>query len=154
MLAVVIGVLALLVVFAIAAAVVGRETHRLVGESPRPVFDLDEAVEWVAANLPFDVAAQLTHDEVRLLLTWSLEHFVTLGPSGNGHGPGSAPSVVVAAGETVAHVQDQARRAGLDCSAEQVHAVLDAQLDYLQLIGAMGPPEPPDAADPEAPKGA
>lgn len=141
MFAVVIGVVALLVVFAIAAAVVGRETHRLVAESPRPVFDLDEAVEWVAVHLPFDVAAQLSHEEVRRLLAWSLEHFVTLGPSGNGHGPGS--SVVVATGETAEHVLAEARAAGLDCTAEQVHAVLAAQLDYLQVIGAMGPPEPP-----------
>jgi hypothetical protein len=151
-LAVVIGVVALLVVFAIAAAVVGRETHRLVGEAPRPVFDLDEAVEWVAANLPFDVAAQLTHDEVRRLLTWSLEHFATLGPAGNGDGPAS--SVVVATGETAGHVLERARRAGLDCTVEQVHAVLDAQLEYLQVIGAMGPPEPPGSVVPEDPKGA
>jgi hypothetical protein len=141
--AVVIGVVALLVVFAIAAAVVGRETHRLVEESPRPVFDLDEAVEWVAGHLPFDVAAQLSHDDVRQLLGWSLDHFVTLGPSGNGHGP--AASVVVATGETAGHVLARARAAGLDCTAEQVHAVLAAQLDYLQVIGAMGPPEPPSA---------
>ena len=47
------------------------------------MFDLDEAVEWVAADLPFEVSAQLSHEEVRQLLTWSLEHLATpLVPTG------------------------------------------------------------------------
>lgn len=148
MLALVIGVVALLLVFAIAAAVVGRETHRLVVEAPRPVFDLDEAVEWVAAHLPFEAAAQLSHDDVRQLLTWSLEHLATLGASSNGSSPSAAAPAVMATGETVDHLLDRARRAGLECSASEVHAVVEAELAYLQVIGAMGPPEPepPDLA--------
>ena len=141
MLALVVGVVALLVVFAIAAAVVGRETHRLVEEAPRPVFDMDEAVEWVAAHLPFEVAAQLSHEDVRSMLTWSLEHLVTLSASGNGHGPGVGAPAVVATGETVDHVLARAQASGLECSAPQVHAVVRAELAYLQAIGAMGPPE-------------
>ena len=141
MLAVAIGVLALLVVFAIAAAVVGRETHRLVEEPPRPVFDLDEAVEWVAAHLPFEAAAQLSHDDVRRLLTWSLEHLVASGSSSNGHGPTPVGRAVVATGETVDHILARARTAGLECTVHQVHAVVDAELGYLHAIGAMGPPE-------------
>jgi len=142
-LALVVGVIALLVVFAIAAAVVGRETHRLVEEAPRPVFDLDEAVAWVAAALPFEVAAQLSHADVRQLLTWSLEHVATLGSTSNGHAPASPGPAVVATGETVDRVLDQARAAGLECTAEEVHAVVEAELGYLQAIGAIGPPEPP-----------
>ena len=141
MLALVVGVVALLVVFAIAAAVIGRETHRLVEEAPRPVFDLDEAVEWVAAHLPFEVAAQLSHDDVRSMLTWSLEHLVTLSAAGNGHGPGVGAPAVVATGETVDHVLARAQASGLECTAPQVHAVVRAELAYLQAIGAMGPPE-------------
>jgi len=145
-LALVLGVLALLLVFAIAAAVVGRETHRLVEEAPRPVFDLDEAVNWVAADLPFEVSAQLSHDDVRQLLTWSLEHLATASASSNGHGPTATGPAVVATGETVDHVLARATAAGLDCTAPQVHAVLEAQLGYLQAIGAIGPPEPPGTA--------
>ncbi len=144
MLAIVLGVIALLVVFAIAAAVVGRETHRLVEEAPRPVFDLDEAVAWVAAALPFEVSAQLSHDDVRQLLSWSLEHIATLGSTSNGHGPATPGPAVVATGEAVRHLLDRAAEAGLDCTAAQAHAVVDAELGYLQAIGAMGPPEPPD----------
>jgi hypothetical protein len=141
MVAVVVGVIALVVVFAIAAAVVGRETHRLVDEAPRPVFDLDEAVEWVAAHLPFEVAAELSHDDVRQMLTWSLEHLATVTPTGNGHGPRSGGPAVVATGETVDHVLGRARSVDLECTVHQVHAVIVAELAYLQVIGAMGPPE-------------
>jgi hypothetical protein len=106
------------------------------------VFDLDEAVEWVAANLPFEVAAQLSHDDVRSMLTWSLEHLVTLSASGNGHGPGVGLPAVVATGETVDHVLARAQASGLECTAPQVHAVVRAELAYLQAIGAMGRPRP------------
>ena len=142
MLAVVLGVLALLVVFAIAAAVVGRETSRLLEEAPRPVFDLDEAVEWVAADLPFEVSAQLSHDEVRQLLTWSLDHLATPLPSGRSSAPPPPGPSLVAASQTVDHVLGRAAAAGLECSADQVEAVLASQLGYLRAIGAMGPPEP------------
>ena len=54
---------ALALVFAIAAVVVGREARRLDAEPPRPVFDPDEAVEWVANHLPFEVSAVLSHDD-------------------------------------------------------------------------------------------
>ena len=142
MLAVLVGVAALLVVFAIAAAVVGRETSRLVEEAPRPVFDLDEAVEWVAADLPFEVSAQLSHEEVRQLLTWSLEHLATpIGPGRPGWESHQEPSIVATA-QTADHVLGQARAARMECSKSQVEAVLEAQLGYLRAIGAMGPPEP------------
>ena len=142
MLAVLLGVAALLLVFAIAAAVVGRETFRLVEEAPRPVFDLDEAVAWVAADLPFEVSARLSHDEVRQLLTWSLDHLATPLPSGRTSAPPAPGPSVVAAAQTVDHVLERAAAAGLDCSADQVAAVLTSQLGYLRAIGAMGPAEP------------
>ena len=144
MLALVLGAVALLVVFAIAAAVVGRETHRLVEAAPRPVFDLDEAVDYVAAHLPFEVSAQLSHDDVRQLLTWSLEHLATPLVPGDGSAPAEPPSAVVAAEETTGHVLRRAEDAGLECAPADVEAVLTAQLAYLRVIGAMGPPEPTD----------
>ncbi|MBW3649421.1 MAG: hypothetical protein KY458_02525, partial [Actinobacteria bacterium] len=58
--------------FAVAAVVVGREARRLDAQPPRPVFDPDEAVEWVANHLPFEVSALLSHDDVRRILDWNL----------------------------------------------------------------------------------
>jgi hypothetical protein len=133
-------VVALAAVFVIAAVVIGREATRLQGEAPRPVFDLEEATEWVAANLPFEVAAELTHDDVSHILRWNLEFFRAQGATANGHGPDAPPDQVVVAGsETVAHVLAQARTLDRTYTAPQVLAVLDAQMAYLEAIGALGP---------------
>ena len=78
---------ALAIVFAVAAVVVGREARRLDAEPPRPVFDPDEAVEWVANHLPFEVSAVLSHDDVRQILDWNLQYFRSKGVSGNGSTP-------------------------------------------------------------------
>ena len=138
-------ILALAVVLLIAAVVVGRETDRLAGAPPRPVFDLDEAVAWVARQLPFEVSAQLSHDDVRQILRWNLDYFRSKGVSGNGSSASTpATEVVVGGGETVDNVLARARTAGLDYTAPQVHAVLDAQMAYLEAIGALGPAPPRD----------
>lgn len=130
---------ALAIAFAVAAAVVGREARRLDAEPPRPVFDPDEAVEWVANHLPYEVSAVLSHAEVRQILDWNLEYFRSKGVSGNGSSTHTAAPVVVGGAETVAYVLDQAGRTGDDFTPEQIHAVLDAQMSYLEAIGAVGP---------------
>ena len=130
---------ALALAFAVAAVVVGREARRLDAEPPRPVFDPDEAVEWVANHLPFEVSAVLSHDDVRQILDWNLEYFRSKGVSGNGSTPHVEAPIVVGGAETVAYVLDQATRTGRDYQPDQVLAVLDAQMSYLEAIGAVGP---------------
>jgi hypothetical protein len=125
--------------FAIAAAVVGREARRLDAEPPRAVFDPDEAVEWVANHLPFDVSAVLSHADVRRILDWNLQYFRSKGVSGNGSTPHIDSPIIVGGAETVAYVLDQSTRTGRDYTPEQVTAVLDAQMSYLEAIGAVGP---------------
>ena len=66
-------VVALALVFLIAAVLIGREARRLDAEPPRAVFDIDEATEWVANHLPFEVSAVLTYSDVRRILEWILE---------------------------------------------------------------------------------
>lgn len=131
--------LATVLVFVIAAVVIGREARRLAGDAPRPVFDMDEAVEWIGDRLPFDVGAQLSHDDVRQILEWSLEHFRASTLSPNGHGATTDGDVVVGEAETLHYVLERVRATGQDWTTAQVHAVLDAQLAYLEAIGAVGP---------------
>jgi hypothetical protein len=133
---------ALALVFAIAAAVVGREARRLDAEPPRAIFDPEEAVEWVANHLPFEMSAELSHDDVRRILDWNFEYFRAKGVSGNGS---SAPTVgasqiVVGEGEAVAYVMERASLEASDYTTAQIRAVLDAQMTYLDAIGAIGPP--------------
>ena len=138
------GIVVVVIVFAIAALVIGREARRLDAVPPQPTFDLDEAVQWVAENLPFEVSAVLSHDDVRRIIDWNLEYFRMKGVSGNGHSPESVGPVVVGGAETVEYVLARAEAIGSPYTATQVHAVLDAQLTYLEAIGAIGPEAPPE----------
>ena len=120
-----------LLVFLIAAVVLGREASRLAAAPPRPVFDVDEAVVWIGERLPESVAGQLSHAEVRRILLWSVEHLSVL----------AAEDRVAEEDETFGYVVDRAAEAGEDWGPMEVKAVLDAQADYLQAIGAAGPQE-------------
>lgn len=142
---VVYGVIVAVVVFAVAAVVVGREARRLDAVPPRPVFDMDEAVAWVADHLPFEVSAVLSHNDVRNIIDWNLEYFRSKGVSGNGSTPHLEGQVVVGGAETVDWVMAKAQQIGNSYTAAQVHAVLDAQMTYLEAIGAIGPEASPDA---------
>jgi hypothetical protein len=145
--AVIYAVLALVVIFAIAAVVVGREARRLDAVPPTPTFDMDEAVEFVAEHLPFEVGAELSHDDVRRIIDWNLEFFRLKGVSGNGHGAATEGPVVVGGAETVDYVLARADSQGLTYTAAQVHAVLNAQMTYLENIGAIGPEADGDGED-------
>ncbi|HZN13177.1 MAG TPA: hypothetical protein VFB78_02830 [Acidimicrobiales bacterium] len=138
------GVLMIAIVFTVAAVVIGREARRLDAVPPNPTFNIDEAVEWVADRLPFDVSAVLSHGDVRQIIDWNLEYFRTRGVSGNGHSADVEGPVVVGGAETVDYVLHRARATGVDFTPSQVHAVLDAQMSYLEAIGAVGPEAPED----------
>ena len=137
------GVIGLVAVFAIAAVVIGREARRLDAVPPRPVFDIDEAVTWVAEHLPFEISAVLSHADVRSIIDWNLEYFRSKGVSGNGSTPHLDSQVVVGGAETVDWVLAKAQQNGATYTAAQIHAVLDAQMTYLEVIGAIGPEAAP-----------
>ena len=89
--AVVIGLFVFGIACGIAAWFVIREAGRMAAEPPPPVFDMDEAYEWVVQHLPDVVAATLTPDDVRRILDFQLEFFQRQGVTGNGssaHPPG------------------------------------------------------------------
>jgi hypothetical protein len=53
-------IVSVFIVFAIAAVTIGREAHRLDALSPRAVYEIDFAVDWVADHLPEETQARLT----------------------------------------------------------------------------------------------
>ncbi len=137
------GVIGLVVVFAIAAVVIGREARRLDAVPPRPVFDMDEAVNWVAEHLPFEVSAVLATPTSAASSTGTSS---TSGPRAcpaTARRPRHDAPVVVGGAETVDWVLAQAQQIGSSYTAAQVHAVLDAQMTYLEAIGAIGPEAAP-----------
>jgi hypothetical protein len=145
------GLLVVGVACAIGAWFVIREAARMAAEPPPPVFDPVEAYDWVVENVPDQVAATLTPDDVRRILDFQMEFFQRKGVAGNGSSvkpPGSPPGdVIIGGAETVDYILERARTTGEEYYPEQVYAVIETQLEYLRAIGAVGPPirddEPP-----------
>jgi hypothetical protein len=132
-------VIAVVAVLAIAVVAVGAVVGRLAVEAPVSVFDEDEAVDWIADRLPFEVAAQLSHDDVRALVLWHLEFLEGRGVATESAFEQAPDAVIVAEDDGLAYVLGQASEAGLDVDDVQVVAVLEVELDYLEAIGAIGP---------------
>ncbi len=136
--AVVLGALAVGLILLIAAIAILRESSRLSAMPPRPVFDMDDALEWVVQHLDDQVAATLTVDDVRQILDLQMEYFRAKGVSGNGSTPHPTAPVVIGGSETVDYIIGKAAAAGTTFIPEQVHAVIETQLAYLRSIGAVG----------------
>jgi hypothetical protein len=128
---------------AIAAVFVLREAGRLAQEPLPPVFDMDEAYEWVVEHLPDVVAATLTPADVRRILDFQLEFLTKKGVTGNGSAPHFDADVIVGGAEIVDHIVARSRETGEQYLPEQVYGVLDTQLGYLRAIGAVGGAAPP-----------
>ena len=133
---------------AIAAWFVIREAGRLAAEPPPPVFDMDEAFEWVVAHVPDEVAATLTPGDVRRILDFQLEFFQRKGVAGNGSSAHPPGDVIVGGAETVEYIVGRSAATGEEYLPEQVHAVIETQLAYLRAIGAVGDAARPSSEDP------
>jgi hypothetical protein len=142
--ALVTGLFVIGIACAVAAFFVIREAGRMAHEPAPPVFDPEEAYEWVVAHLDDDAAAALTPDDVRRILDFQLEYFRRKGVTGNGSSANPPGDVVVGGAETVDYILARARATGDDYLPEQVHAVIETQLAYLRAIGAVGPMAGPD----------
>jgi hypothetical protein len=141
--AIVFVVIGALLVFAIAAALVGSEAFRLGHETPAAIFDLDEAVQAVGNDLPEASQARLSYQEVRALIVATLGHLrskgltalpgedVELGPD--------RPEVTIADDDAVAVVLGAVESQGLDVADEDAFQVIQGLLAHLDRIGALGP---------------
>jgi hypothetical protein len=141
------GIVAVIVIVAIALVAVGKVTAELAAAPRVSVFDLDEAVDYIAERLPLDTAGQLSYDDVRLILGWHLDYLEERGVATEARLDDLPTTPVVTDDDgSVAYVLGRASDAGLDVADEQVVEVLDLQMAYLGAIGAIGGavPEPPD----------
>lgn len=138
---VVLVVLAAVAVVVIGLVAVGAVTGRLADEPRRSVFDLDEAVQYVAARLPDDVTAVLSYDDVAQILAWHLDYLEQKGVAGqNDHQLEELPQgpIVTADDEAVAYVIGRGNDIGTELDDVHVFEVLTAEQDYLRAIGAIG----------------
>ncbi len=136
-------VAAAVVVFVIAAVVVGREAHRLDAVAPRSVYMIDEVLEFVAEYLPIETQAHLTPEELEQLLTFHMRWLYAKGLQ-----PANVIDrrqdidhlVVVGEDDLTAYLLGQADAAGIAIIDDvDVVNVVDAHLAYFEAIGAVGP---------------
>ena len=137
------SVLAALASFVIAAVVIGREARRLDSVAPRAVYDLDQAIEFVADRLPAETQARLTFDELRVLLKLHMRwnHDKGLQPADVIDRPQDIMEVIVLGEETLtAYLLGKAEESRIEVldDVDVVH-VVRAHLDYFEMIGAVGP---------------
>jgi hypothetical protein len=137
------SVICALISFVIAAVTVGRESRRLDSFSPVPVYDVERAVAFVAERLPEDVTARVSFWDVRQILDWSRQDNEQFGLSSESlmvHGPDQVVDDLVVVSEgRVSRIQQRAADEEAVFSNEDLQQVLDAELMYLESIGAVGP---------------
>ncbi len=131
----------------LAAYAVMRVSSRLSHTRARAVYDLFEAVDFVAERLPDALSAKLSYDDVQEILLWRLDHLRLRGSATYGRGDvtateaeGREEEVVTSDDDSVDYVLAQASESGRDIDALDVVVVLDLESQYLEAIGALGPP--------------
>ena len=139
---VLVTVVAVIAVAVIALVAVGREFFTLGAQPKQALFDVEEAVDFVADSIPPEVSARITYDDVRALVRWHLEHLAAVGTPSNRWEAGRSRLVVVDDEEGAEVLMTRALASGLDLTPDDVAAVLAAELAYLEAIGAVGPPVP------------
>ncbi len=137
------GIVCLLISFLFASVTVGREARRLDSFSPVPVYEVEQAVAFVAEKLPAEVSARVSFWDVRRILDLSREDHDAYGLSSESlvvRGPDHVVNELVVVSDDRNHrIASLAMAQFSDLSADDVQAVLDAELDYLHSIGAIGP---------------
>jgi hypothetical protein len=134
--------------FVIAAATIGGVTGSLARRPRRSVYDLEEAVEFVAERLPDDVTSELSYDDVKAVLAAHCDYLAAKGVASEKTADDIGSGlVVVPDDEPVAWILGRLERDGVEVADDQVVAVLDVETRYYRAIGAIGPevagpPEP------------
>ena len=137
------SIIAAALVFAVAAVIIGREARRLDSVAPRAVYELDQATQFVADNLPSETQARLTFAELRKLLVFHMRwlHDKGLQPAGVVDRQQDIVDEVVIDEQTLtAYLLDAAEKNNIEI-LDDVDAVyvVKAHLKYFDAIGAIGP---------------
>ncbi len=143
--AIVVGVV---LVFLLAALVIGREARRLDAIAPRTVYIDAEAVDYVAATLTPEAQSRVTPEELAELLR---AHLFWLWSRGlqpdrvvDQRQHIDRPVVMDDIG-AIGYLIGEAERLGIEVDDAAIAQILEGHLGYLDAIGAIGPTaEDPD----------
>ncbi len=130
------------VVVLIAFVAVGKAVAELETERSPAVYDLNDAVDWIAHRLPDEVTARISYDDVTTLLRWHLDWFQEVGVASR-HGQELATDQAridgaIATDEAAIDAIVARSLAAGGPEAVDVVCVLDLQMKYLAAIGAVG----------------
>jgi hypothetical protein len=140
--ALVLILLTALVIFVVAAVAVGRVAHTSSVTARQAVFDLDEAVDFVADRLPYELQARLSHDDVRAVLGWYLDELeasqVAYERDQQRLPEQGGDDIVLDEQHLTAQVIGRCEAIGMELSDVDVLFVLEEGEQYLRAIGALG----------------
>lgn len=133
-------VLGVICTFVIATVSIGVVSGSLAARPRRSVYDLEEAVGFVADRLPDDMTARVSFDDVRSVLLFHCDYLAVKGVASERTADdiGSA-LVVVPDDEPTAYVLGRVEDDGVELSDADVVTILDVELGYYRAIGAIGP---------------
>lgn len=138
-------VLTTLMVVAMALVAVGAVTEDLAVQPARSVFDLEEAVEFVSERLSFETTATMSYEEVEQVLRWHLNFLHGRGLELDGTPITEVDQdVLIHEDDALAFVLGQADEHDVELEPAHAVEVVDAQMVYLEAIGAVGYEAPPD----------
>ena len=139
-------VLLVLVTFVLATLSIGWVTATLSQKPRRSVYDMIEAVEFVAERLPSEATARISYEEVGEVLGLHADYLTQKGLASEKTADDVVEDlVVVADDERVAWILGQLDEGKSDSddgealSDSDVVLILDAEHDYYRAIGAIGP---------------
>jgi hypothetical protein len=136
------------IVFVLAAVVVGREARRLDAIAPRAVYIDAEAVDYVAATLTTEAQGWVTPEELAELLRahlfWLWSRGLQPDKVVDQRQHIDRPVVMDDVG-AIGYLIGEAERLGIDVDDSAIAQILEGHLGYLDAIGAIGPTaEDPD----------
>lgn len=139
------GAIATLVV---ALVSVGSVTRLLSTRPRRRLYDLEEAVVYVAERLPGEITAALSYEDVQEVLYAHCQYLGQKGVASGRIAEDVHPDlVVVSDDEPIAFVLGKMEEQDREVPDEYVAEILEVEQGYYHLIGAIGPQvTAPDAA--------
>jgi len=133
-------ILSAVVCFVIAAVTIGSVTGSLATRPRRSVYDIDEAVDFVADRLPDDVTAEISYDEVRAVLLAHCDYLESKGVASEKAADDIGDRlIVVPDDEPLAWVIGRLEDVDVDVADAHVVTILDTEELYYEAIGAIGP---------------
>ncbi len=131
-------VLTAAVVFAIAAGTVGAVSADLAARPQRVIYDIEQAVDFIAGDLPESVTAVASYDQVRQVVEWRIDQLERIGLASEKVDDSTPDAlIVVEEDETLAAVLALADATELGLSDVEVAAIFASDDRFRRRIGAV-----------------